>query len=189
MAAIISPPRFDRPTAHPTVAVPGYDSVESWALDSDFYPDYDEDAVSPWVDEVGNPVDILDACVEAHEASGERLGRRFHLLSETDPRCDDSVRASLFGAMIATLPAGTIEHYHSDLYRDVQWIDTYVTGPMTFWWLVHDCGSHIGDGGAARDHLLRAGSSTMIGWTVELRLDRHTWSAIITPLDKPESPK
>lgn len=55
----------------------------------------------------------------------------------------DSVNAYTFGYLI-TLADGVVKRYHSDLYRDAQWLEKHLTGPMTFYYVVRENGTHIG---------------------------------------------
>lgn len=65
------------------------------------------------------------------------------LCSQSEPACDDSVRALLFGQLLK-LAQPFIEGYQSDLYHDVHWIDRQVKGPMVFWYSVDTTGTAIG---------------------------------------------
>lgn len=48
----------------------GYESLEDWALDSDYTCEKDDEVEWSWFDEDGNEVDIVAAIYGAMEASG-----------------------------------------------------------------------------------------------------------------------
>jgi hypothetical protein len=55
----------------------------------------------------------------------------------------DSMRAQLFGALVERA-APLVEHYHSDLFRDAQWLMEHLSGPLVFWFGADVCGTAIG---------------------------------------------
>lgn len=56
---------------------------------------------------------------------------------------NDSVRALLFGEMVKRT-IGVVENYHSDLFRDAQWITEHVKDAMVFYWAPRTYGTNIG---------------------------------------------
>lgn len=70
-----------------------------------------------------------------------------------------SIRALLFGELVKR--ATPIESYHSDLFHDALWIDKYVTGEFTWYWMVHDSGTHIGTDLAAAVHVYGSHSTSV----------------------------
>jgi hypothetical protein len=89
-----------------------------------------------------------------------------------DPGAADTIRAALFGAMLDR--AGVVERYRSDLYRDALWVNQYVTGPITFYFVVRQWGTHIGTDADC----MRATHTAMGGTLYRVELlddgDRHT---------------
>lgn len=61
----------------------------------------------------------------------------------SEPETPDTARAKLFGVMVQ-LATPLIEHYHGDLYRDAEWVRTYVTEPTTFYYGAGKFGTNIG---------------------------------------------
>lgn len=55
-----------------------------------------------------------------------------------------AVLAMLFGHLVQ-LAAPVVEHYHSDLFRDAQWLQAKVNGPRRFVWQAYECGTVIDD--------------------------------------------
>lgn len=53
------------------------------------------------------------------------------------------VTALLFGQMVQRT-VGVVEHYHSDLFHDAQWVAKHVKGEMSFYWAPRTWGTYIG---------------------------------------------
>lgn len=176
-----------------SIVVPDYESVEAWALDSDYFRD--DTSPTGWSNENGW-ADIVQACIDAHEASGEQLGERIRLWSShesinpngnrDDQAAHDAVMCMLFGELVRHT-VGIVEHYHSDLYRDAQRLRR-ITGPTRFWYVAREWGTNMmwptepGSDECLNEALNRSGPSA--GWWVELDAERGTWFATFTPIAK-----
>lgn len=86
------------------------------------------------------------------------------------------VRAKLFGVLVQ-LAAPVVEHYHGDLYHDVQWLDDHVNGPMYFYYGVRDTGTGIG---TDRDLVVNHNTNA---WRVDLTVTPNgRWEAHLIPI-------
>lgn len=56
---------------------------------------------------------------------------------------NDQVLAYLFGELVQ-LASPFVTNYHSDLFRDAEYLQKFVTGPATFFYRVRPYGTHIG---------------------------------------------
>lgn len=116
-----------------------------------------------------------------------------HRLYGYEESCTDTVRAMLFG-VLADLAWPIVQKYRSDLYRDVQWMDKYVTGPIVFEFVARSSGTHIGTDVAGTlfhhgdRHGALCGDDAARLYRVALREERGVWFAdvkSIVPVDCP----
>jgi hypothetical protein len=54
-----------------------------------------------------------------------------------------SIRALLFGAMLDRAEP-IVQHYRSDLYHDALWINEFIHGEFTWYWMLRQHGTHVG---------------------------------------------
>lgn len=86
----------------------------------------------------------------------------------------ECVKAALTGKLWK-IAGPIVQHYHSDVYRDVHWIDKYVDGEAAFYFGIRDTGTSIG---TARDEV--AYSNAYL-YRVEVTNERPgTWYVTIT---------
>jgi|NGEPerStandDraft_6_1074524.scaffolds.fasta_scaffold39921_4 hypothetical protein len=57
---------------------------------------------------------------------------------------ESPVRALLYGQMMQRV-VGVTDHYLSDMFHDAEWITEYINGPTTFYWMVRQWGTNIGE--------------------------------------------
>lgn len=87
------------------------------------------------------------------------------------------VRALLFGEMVKrAIPV--VQHYLSDLYHDVRYIDKYVTGPCVFWYMPREWGVNIG---MDRDLVIYLRDDIHALYRVEITCEDRVWWATFTP--------
>jgi hypothetical protein len=99
-------------------------------------------------------------------------------ITPTDNTVPTSVRSGLFGEL-CKLAWPFIEHYHSDLYHDARWLDTYVLEPMVLFYSANDCGTVIG----CEERYVRLRGSGGL-WRIELTVTpRGRWEVHITELE------
>jgi hypothetical protein len=101
--------------------------------------------------------------------------------STTTGAIETPVLSILFGEMVKrALPV--VEHYHSDLFHDAEWLRENVTGPTWFFWVVRQCGTDIGQLATLRvqNPSLRSRGDVLYRVTVE-RDDHNVWSATFEP--------
>lgn len=85
-----------------------------------------------------------------------------------------SVRAGVFGELVK-LAAPVLEHYHSDLFHDAEWLGKYLNGPMEFYFSVDDSGTCIGIDErvtlyrAKHYHIIVALDERLDKWSLEIR--------------------
>lgn len=90
----------------------------------------------------------------------------------------DSVKSKLFGEM---LNRSITERYRSDFYHDALWIEKHVTGPMTFFWVTREWGTHIG----ADETLVKvANADGFVLYKVDLTVENGNWYATFTELER-----
>lgn len=96
---------------------------------------------------------------------------------------DHTIRAMLFGEMVKRATP-VVEHYQSDLYRDVEWLMKEVNGPITFEWVVREWGTNISD--SARIQVQIGAGSKAVFYQIALTVRRGVWFATFTtiPLDQ-----
>jgi hypothetical protein len=81
-----------------------------------------------------------------------------------------SIRALLFGAMLDRAE-NVVQAYRSDLFHDALWLDKYVTGEFSWYWMLRRHGTHVGtDLQAAVDVFGR--DNYNVYYKVSLTLDR-----------------
>lgn len=96
----------------------------------------------------------------------------------------------LFGHLVR-LAAPVVQEYHSDLYRDAQWLPKNVTGPVELDFIVRHSGTHLGVVGADFN-MARSYMEHPVNWSegdrfyrLSLTVDeRGEWSLTITEQDK-----
>lgn len=96
-----------------------------------------------------------------------------------------SLRALLFGAMLDRAD-GVVKHYRSDLFHDALWIEKFVAGEMTWYWMVRTYGTHIGtDLGAA--YRTWGKDADNVTYKMTLTQNRVSWvvSFEVMPTDLP----
>lgn len=96
---------------------------------------------------------------------------------------EPSILAALFGEMVRRAAPG-MTHYQSDLFHDVIWMQRYITGPGTFYWVHRPMGTHIGN-----DLAFVTSSASICGATAFYRIDltvsdREAWEATFTPVPR-----
>lgn len=92
------------------------------------------------------------------------------------------VNSLLFGEMVRkAIP--TLAHYHGDLFHDARWMERYVTGPTTFWWVHREWGTNIGDDGMMLQAVLNANRGEHVkAYRIEVTVEGGEWFATFTPL-------
>ncbi len=98
-----------------------------------------------------------------------------------DEQIQPPVRSLLFGEMVRRA-FHRLEQYQSDLYHDALWLERFVTGPTTFWWLVRDYGTHMSSDLGYFAHIFAAHGSAGDFYRVDVRNDRGLWFADFTLL-------
>lgn len=116
------------------------------------------------------------------EAPGPTVERvRLWGFSET---IETPVRSMLFGELVRR-SAPHLQHYHSDLFHDADWLTKSLNGPMTFFWTVRTWGTHIHDDFDLALAVLGVSSDVARFYRVDVVCERHDWSADFTRLIVP----
>lgn len=95
-----------------------------------------------------------------------------------------TVLSCLFGHLVR-LAGPVVEHYHGDLYGDVQWLDANVDGPRRFVWQAYDCGTNIDDVNGAMHATLVTLNPGRPWWLVDLTHESGAWYVSFTRLPLP----
>ena len=94
----------------------------------------------------------------------------------------DRIRADVFGVLVQkAMPI--IENYHSDLYRDAQWLQQNLAkdGLMQFTYGVRKNGTHL-NGGHHDASAIWGRGEIKAQWHMVLSQDRGYWSLLIVPV-------
>jgi hypothetical protein len=67
---------------------------------------------------------------------------KFHSLCYDD-NFSTTVLSGIFAQMVER-SRDVVEHYVGDLFHDAEWLRTYVTGPVVFYWTTREYGTYIG---------------------------------------------
>lgn len=82
--------------------------------------------------------------------------------------CSSTLKAMIFG-MLVDLSERRLHMYKSDLFHDALWLETKLNGPMEFYWIVRDSGTHMGDEEFVGQVVKAFGSQDH--WLYKLKLD------------------
>lgn len=101
---------------------------------------------------------------------------------------EDYVLPRVFGHLVR-LAAPVVQEFHSDLYRDAQWLPKNVTGPCEVDFVVRHSGTYLGINGA-KWNMARTYITSPSNWSKGDRFyrlaltvdDRGEWSLTITIL-------
>jgi len=67
-------------------------------------------------------------------------------------------------------------HYQSDLFHDARWLSNYLTDAGTFYWIVREWGTHIGDDAEMVGAAVQCGEA-ILSYRIDVTVTRGSWSA------------
>lgn len=95
---------------------------------------------------------------------------------------NDSVLALMFGQLVKrAMPI--VEYYHSDLYRDGQWIDKHIHGVARFFFTARQCGTQIGFDRRLVVEFFNGYSEPHQSWMVDLTRREGVWFVQFTTIE------
>ncbi len=95
---------------------------------------------------------------------------------------EQPVISRLFGELVKRATP-VVEHYHSDLYHDANWLTGHVTGPCEFLWMARQSGTEIGEIVKVYMSVNMEPSSPAIAYRVSLLCERGEWTVRFDTLD------
>lgn len=88
------------------------------------------------------------------------------------------LRIMTFG-VLADIAFPVVEHYRSDMYHDVLWINEHVNGPIEFFYSVNGWGTNIGD---SEEYVASREIGYHVVVTAEVLEWNTRWKVVATPI-------